>query len=178
MARLKLSPPWVLYYKKLSALFDEDKTIRIIFDEDNMEIKIYTYLERKSKALSFLLPNNVSFGDVDLKITVVPVNMEDDNPTLNTAIKKFNTEDITTCQAAIKILFEPDTVIGNQHVKNIKRVLNPYGEFLYVIFKKEVIQYYEDNLSDFYGNCSTLCEDIAKEIFKDIEGVFFCTSIN
>lgn len=178
MARLKLSPPWVLYYKKLTALFDEDKTIRIIFDEDNMEIKIYTYLEKKSKALSFLLPNNVSFGDVDLKITVVPVNMEDDNPTFNTTIKKFNTEDITTCQAAITILFEPDTVIGNQHVKNTKLVLNPYGEFLYVIFKKEVIQYYEDNISDFYGNKSTLCEDIAREVFKDIEGVFFCTSIN
>ena len=57
MARLKLSPPWVLYYKKLTALFDEDKTIRIIFDEDNMEIKIYTYLEKKSKALSFIQKN-------------------------------------------------------------------------------------------------------------------------
>ncbi len=176
MARLKLSPPWVLYYKKLSALFDEDKTIKIIFDEDNMEIKIYSYLEEKFKALSFLLPNNVSFGDVNLKITVVPYNMEDDSLTLNTVIKKFKTEDIVTCQAAVKILFEPDTVIGNQHVKNLEFVLTPYGEFLYVIFRKEVIQYYEDNLSDFYGNCSTLCETIAKEIFKDITGVFFCTS--
>ena len=174
MARLKLSPPWVLYYKKLNALFDKDDTMKIVYDEDNMEIKIYTYLNYKSKALSFLLPDTVSFGDINLKITIVPPDIEDDN--LITAIREFSAEDILTSQAAIRILFALDDYIGNGHVKSVKNIRTPYGDFLYVIFKKEVIQYYEDNLSDFYGNCSTLCETIAKEIFKDATGVFFCTS--
>ena len=175
MARLKLSPPWVLYYKKLSALFDKDNTIRIIFDEDNMEVKIYSTWERKTKALSFLLPEVVSFGDVNLKITIVPANIKKTN-SYYVEKKNFATEDITTCQAAIGILFDPNEYYGNEHVKNIASIDTPYGEFLYVIFKKEVIQYYEDNFSDFYGNCSTLCEIIAREIFKDMTGVFFCTS--
>lgn len=174
MARLKLSPPWVLYYKKLSALFDKDNTIRIIFDEDNMEIKIYSTWERKIKALSFLLPEVISFGDVELKITIVPANVENNNYRIEK--KKFSTEDITTCQVAIDTLFDPNEYCGNKHVKDIANIDTPCGKFLYVIFKKEVIQYYEDNLSDFYGNKSTLCEDIAREIFKDTTGVFFCTS--
>lgn len=174
MAKLKLSPPWVLYYKKLSALFDKDSTIRIIYDEDNMEVKIYSTWERKTKALLFLLPEVVSFGDVELKITIVPANVENNNYHIEK--KKFTTGDITTCQAAIDILFDPNEYCGNKHVKDIASIDTPYGVFLYVIFKKEVIQYYEDNFSDFYGNCSTLCETIAKEIFKDITGVFFCTS--
>ena len=176
MAKLKLSPPWVQYYKKLNALFDEDDTVKIFYDEDNMEIKIYSTWERKTKALSFLLPEVISFGDVELKIIIVPANVENNNYHIEK--KKFTTENITTCQAAIDILFDPNEYCGNKHVKNIASIDTPYGKFLYVIFKKEVIQYFEDNISDFYGNCSTLCETIAKEIFKDIEGVFFCTSIN
>ena len=175
MARLKLSPPWVLYYKKLNALFDEDDTVKIFYDEDNMEIKIYTYLKRKSEALSFLFSNTIiSFGDVNLKIIIVPFDEKENK--VATTIREFNAEDIITSQAAIKILFDPDACIGNRHVKNIRNIHTPYGDFMYIIFKKEVIQYYEDNLSDFYGNKSTLCEDIAREIFKDIKGVFFCTS--
>ena len=167
MARINMSPPWVLYYKKLNALFDEDNDILVIYNEDEMEVKLYCTDEDKSEALSFLLPNTVSFGSVELKITIIPSNKEENGYVegYNITIKKSN--------IASHVLFD-----GNGHVEEIKTVSTPFGDFTYVIFKKEVIQYFEDNLSDFYGNCSTLCETIAKEIFKDIEGVFFCTSIN
>ena len=74
MAKLNMSPPWVLYYKKLNALFDGDDDILIIYDEDEMEVKLYCTDEDKSEALSFLLPNTVSFGNVELKVTVIPSN--------------------------------------------------------------------------------------------------------
>ena len=46
----------------------------------------------------------------------------------------------------------------------------------YVIFKKEVVQYYNDSLSDAHGMCSTLYQDIAKRILDADEGIFFCTN--
>ena len=164
MAKLKLSPPWVLYYKKLNTLFEYDKDVLVIYDEDEMEIKLYCSDNNKSEALSLLLPNTISFGDVELKITVIPSN------------EKTNKVKITinSPETAIYVLFNTN----NDYVESVEVIPTPFGKFTYVIFIKEVVQYFEDNLSDFYGVKSTLCEDIAREIFKDIDGVFFCTSID
>lgn len=166
MAKLNMSPPWVLYYKKLNALFEKDEDIMVIYDEDETEVKLYCTDEDKTEALSFLLPETVSFGSAELKITIVPSNEKGVD-----FIKGYNIT-ITDYGTAMCVLFGE----GNKHVETVKVIPTPFGDFTYVIFKKEVIQYFEDNLSDFYGNKSTLCEDIAREIFKDIKGVFFCTS--
>ena len=164
MAKLNMSPPWVLYYKKLNTLFEYDKDVLVIYDEDEMEIKLYCSDNNKSEALSLLLPNTISFGDVELKITVIPSN------------EKTNKVKITinNPETAIYVLFNTN----NDYVESVEVIPTPFGKFTYVIFIKEVVQYFEDNLSDFYGVKSTLCEDIAREIFKDIDGVFFCTSID
>ena len=36
MAKLNLSPPWVVYYRKLSAFFKEDPEVRITYDDIDM----------------------------------------------------------------------------------------------------------------------------------------------
>lgn len=45
----------------------------------------------------------------------------------------------------------------------------------YIVFKNKVVQFWNDDLSDIYGNRSTLYQDIAKEIFGESSGIFFCT---
>ena len=45
----------------------------------------------------------------------------------------------------------------------------------YVVFKKAVVQYYTDDLGDYFGIHSTLFQDVAKDVFGDPDGVFFCT---
>lgn len=56
-----------------------------------------------------------------------------------------------------------------------------YIAFTYVVFKNCVVQFFNDNLNDPHGVVSTLYENIADEIFKDIQfpndGVAFCTDI-
>ena len=47
----------------------------------------------------------------------------------------------------------------------------------YVLFKKEVVQYDSDDISDFHGVCSTLYQDLAKEIIGEDEGIYFCTDV-
>ena len=167
MAKLNMSPPWVLYYKKLNTLFEYDKDILVIYDEDELEVKLYCTNNNKSEALSLLLPDTVSFGSAELKVTVIPSNEK-----TNGFLEGYKTT-INNPETAIYVLFSTN----NDYVESVEVIPTPFGKFTYVIFTKEVVQYFEDNLSDFYGIKSTLCEDIAREIFKDIDGVFFCTSI-
>ena len=48
----------------------------------------------------------------------------------------------------------------------------------FVLFKPEVIQFLDDDTSDYYGNWNGLAEDIAREIFVEgYRGVNFCTEV-
>ena len=49
------------------------------------------------------------------------------------------------------------------------------NDFNYVVFKNKVVQYWNDNLGDINGNESTLYQEIAKDIFEDCTGIYFCT---
>lgn len=44
----------------------------------------------------------------------------------------------------------------------------------YCIFSSEIVQFWNDDLSDYYGNFNGLAEDIAREVLKETS-VFFCT---
>jgi len=47
----------------------------------------------------------------------------------------------------------------------------------YVVFENEVVQYWNDDLSDINGLCSTLYQDIAANVFENHEGIYFCTDL-
>ena len=48
---------------------------------------------------------------------------------------------------------------------------------LYVVFEKEVVQYFNDDLGDPHGNRSTLYQELAKEVFPEHDGVLYCTDV-
>jgi hypothetical protein len=53
--------------------------------------------------------------------------------------------------------------------------LSPAANF--AIFSDKVVHYFDDNLGNYYGVDSVLYEDLAREIFEDVDhtGVFFNT---
>ena len=155
MGKLNLSSPWVTYYRKIEALFGKDKDITIEYNNDVPEIKLFVTDEEKAEAIAKLLPMSETFGNVTLKISVVPPNVEDLN-----VVELFRT--------AFK---------DNPILDSVEAVIDPVtqAEFDYVVFKKEVIQFFDDDLSDINGNCTTLSEDIARDVFPN-ERIFFCTS--
>lgn len=156
MARLSLSSPWIQFYHELSAMFKYDGDVRIIFDEDNNNIKLYVDSQQKAEALEELLPSEKTFGKVTITITIIPGNniIEIEG---NLFEKAFN---------------------GNPaflYSREIKGILS--NPLTYVVFEKTVVQYFTDDLGDLYGIRSTLYQDIAKEIFNHKDGVFYCTEI-
>ena len=156
MSETKMSTPWVQYVNVLKALFEKDPDIKFIYDNDKLSLKIIVVGTDKADALDALLPHEKAFGNVVLNITVVPANIEKTRSTLILQALKGN-----------PVFDYSETIQGPMS--------NP---MTYVVFKKEVVQYYNDNLGDIHGIRSTLYQDLANEIFEDHEGVFFCTNVD
>ena len=159
MAILKLSAPWQIYYKELCELFKHDSEVRIIYDTDEQVINIYVENTAKADAMAAVLPMEKEFGAITVQINVIPA-----NPTFKKA-------------KSVRGTIYEDLFRGNPIVDDIVTIegvmTNP---ITYVIFKKEVVQYYNDSLSDAHGMCSTLYQDIAKRVLDAGEGIFFCTN--
>ena len=157
MAVLKLSAPWQIYYKELCELFKQDKEVRIVYDTDEQVINIYVNNAAKANAMAEVLPLEKQFGAVTIQINVIPAN--------KTGVRR-------TRGTVYEDLFYMNPIVDD--IVTIEGVMiNP---ITYVIFKKEVVQYYNDSLSDAHGLCSTLYQDIAKRVLDAGEGIFFCTN--
>ena len=162
--RLKISPPWITYVNKLSAIFDEDP--QIAFNTNlgggTYEVTLATNNAEKAAALRWLLPEEKVFGNVTLNI-----NIDSGDNVINKAF------------GSAKELFE--TAFYNNPV--LAYIVVPEGfnwvPFTYVVFKNCVVQFFNDNLNDCHGLISTLYQDIATEIFADggVEGVYYNTDV-
>lgn len=154
---MKLYSPWVLFHKQIEKLFEKDPEVSVSFDTENMTIKLFVDNEAKADALSKLLPLKKEFGNVEVKIEVVPADGSE-----------------------YKAKYFRDAFEGNEafsHLTTISDIPDVYisNPISYCVFKKEVVQYGADDLSSETGMRSTLYEDLAREIFGSVEGVYFCT---
>ena len=154
MEKLNLSAPWITFAHEITALFEKDPEIKVIYDNDEAIVKLYVENAEKAEALQALLPESRSFGNVTVKIVVIPANALDERPT-SLFLKAFE---------------------GNPVLSYVKDVECPLGKFNYVVFRNEVVQFFNDQLDDVNGNKSTLYQDIAKDVFEEKNtAVFFCT---
>ena len=156
MAKLKLSPPWVEFSNLVTLMFKEDPEVFVVFDEDTNTVYLYVENERKATSLAAILPEKKEFGNVTLNIEIVPANR------------------LCTPKAVeavdYKIAFENNPVVSSIEMIDVAGF-----SATYVIFKKIVCQFFDDNLASYYGLKSMLLEDIARQIFIQSPGVFFCT---
>ena len=148
-----LSSPWITYYRKLEALFENDPNVQVKFDEDDLVIRLYVIGTDKADALTRLLPNKVTFGNVEVTISVIPANGEKTRADL------------------LKEAFDGNPNFA--YAMTVEGVMtNPIS---YVVFKPEVCQFWNDNLHDPHGLVSDLYENIAREIFTEDGGICFTT---
>ena len=159
MAVVKLSAPWQTYYKELSLLFEHDDEVRIVYDTDEQVINIYVDNAVKAEAMAAALPATKQFGSVELEINIIPSNKR---VNMLRASKGMGFVDLFKGNSIVDDVVVIDDIMSNP--------------ITYVIFKKEVVQYFNDDLGDANGMCTTLYQDIAKRVFEEHEGVFFCTN--
>lgn len=160
MALLKLSSPWVTFYRELNAMFEQDPEVKVIFDEEANVVTLYVNNTAKAEALQLLIPEEKTFGNVALKIDIISVN---DTPGVKFGRADYETVFNTAFKGNATFCYS-DTVYGIMS--------NP---ITYIVFENRVVQYFNDSLSDIHGLCSTLYQDIAKDIFNPLPGIYYCT---
>ena len=162
--RLKISPPWITYINKIQALFDGDPQIacNVSTSGANPSIVLACNNGDKVTALQQILPTEVTFGNVILKIEVAgtPSN------------RAFTSK---------KELFEVAFNKNPAFAYAFSPVDEGYNWFniTYVVFKNCVVQFFNDNLNDCHGIISTLYQDIADEILtgEAVQRVYFNTDV-
>lgn len=162
----KLDAPWYSYQKKIAKLFEHDNKIKVdpvklITDEagepDHYRFKIHVYGHLKAEALKLLLIDSVTFGNVRLVIDIVDheENIDENN-----------------LPAIYGELFK-----GNDILRDIKTFTDAAGvEHTYVRFNPRVVQFMDDDISDYNGNWSGLPAEIAREVLEEKVGSNFCTA--
>lgn len=151
--RLHQSPPWVTFYNEIRQLFQEDHEVRISIEGEKRNVKLYVENPFKAEAIRAILPEEKTFGDITVTVTVIPAN------------EKASPADY------YKVAFQGNPVI----TRFITRNDTMFAGMTYVVFRKEVVQFYDDNLADPYGNRSTLFEDIARDVFEDNLAIRYAT---
>lgn len=150
------SAPWHIFYEKIQAMFGEDPDIDVSINDEKKEVKLYVIGTDKCDALTQLLPTEKVFGNITVKIAVIPANEPD--PSMAELYNR-------ALEGNPVFMFTAEGQRGESTVV----------PFTYVTFDDEVVQYYADNLEDYYGNENTLLQYIAKDIFVEHPGVKFCT---
>ena len=146
MTKLELQSPWIIFYKELYALFQEDPDVRVVYNEEDNVIKLYVDKVCKADALSMILPSERTFGNVTVKVEVIPPN----NLTMD-----------------FKETFET-AFAGNPCFAFVEQVDSPaVGPVDYLVFKPQATQFFIDDLSDLHGMRTVLYQDLAKDIFAD-----------
>jgi hypothetical protein len=104
-----------------------------------------------------MLPTQKRFGNIIVYITVIPSNTDD----------------------GTSLGDEYDDAFDSNGAYSFSRTVSGImtNNITYVVFKNEVVQYFNDDLGDIYGQCSCLYEDLARAIFTDAKGVYFCTDL-
>ena len=162
--RLKVSPPWITTIHMYEALFDGGPQIacNVDFSSAHPSITLACNSGDKVAALQQILPDEVDFGNVKLKVAV-------DGVPSNRAFKNK------------KELFEAAFFGNPAFAYAVAPAEDSYAWFdmVYVVFKNCVVQFFNDNLNDCHGILSTLYQDIATEILTGpgAKGVFFNTDV-
>lgn len=162
----KLSPPQYILYNRIVSSIGADETVHIknIYQKSGIYyIDLYPEDEKKARGLSEVLINQYNFGGIKVQIRVFPPN--ENHADITQASENFDPV------IATKVLFE-NALTGNPYFVTIKEV--PTNSFfpptlgqLAIVYAKQVIQYYSDDISDYYRNSNQVAQDVFQQIMKD-----------
>lgn len=151
---VQLSPPWVTFANEMKAMFKYDDTVRVVFDQVNMKLRLYVESAVKAEALEQLLVKQAVFGNVTVDVEVIPGNASSD---------KYVNLYATAFESNPALI---DTVYADS---------TPLGSFVYIIWSGKAVQFFDDNLGDYQGKKTMLMEEIARDVLAEQPHTYHCT---
>lgn len=150
-----MNNPKYTYRDKIAKFFDMDEDVRVSELTDGNAITLYVASADKAKAISKLIKHVFPFSHEEVTI---------------------NVEDVSKPESMASIV--KSAFAHNRRVRKI--VVEPWiggGEKIYVVCDDGVIQFPNDDLSDYRRNLTELPASVAQEIFEETNGqVSFCTA--
>lgn len=157
-AKVGLGAPWVRYGKLIINLFTKDPSIKVITDrkEDGGVYNIYIKSNECTKlaAIKKIIGEEVELGNV-----TIAINYED-----------------TSKHATIEDYAEAFKDTG--YLVACESMETPMGNFDCPIFAKEIIQFFNDDTIDMYGNENIVVADAVREVTKDKDYGILITTAN
>lgn len=153
---LNLSSPWEIFYREITAMFGQDPQITIDIDREKKIVKLLVDNPKKAEALSKILPATKQLGNITITILVIPSNK---NQFYNSTV--------------FDDAFEGNPAYSFAETIKLEDTSNP---MTFVVFKKEVVQFFGDNPFASHGQISTLYENIAEDVF-DANFCFYSTDV-
>lgn len=148
---MNLSAPWYTYAKKVKAFFayDDEVTIGELEKLDDPSTTGGSYLltitvksPTKAYALEKLIRPDTVFGDTHVFTDVALEGVDGTEGILRAAFK------------------------GHFAVEDVATKATPGGNSVYLRFQPEIIQFYNDDLSDYSGNYTELIHKVAADIIE------------
>ena len=136
-----LLSPWMIYVNRVMTLFADDDEVNIEYDDENVVLTLRVDNHNKADALFALMPSEKEFGNVTLKVNVVPCNNDE------------REEDM------YRRAFE-----GNPVLNAVAEGYGPAGDVSYALFVPEIIQLKEDDISQFDGLTTLTYAELAKSV--------------
>ena len=161
---LRLSPPWHTYFNFIKETIGHDPCVEVLDMKEVLSnqflIQIQVQSNVKARALATILELHKNFGNINIDIEIIhcgcPVCPYEDITDIDDLLKLFRLALDTNCYfefvRAVKIM-----------------VFNA----IFPVFKKAVIQFFNDDLSDFYHNFNGVAADVFREVLKhQINGIY------
>jgi hypothetical protein len=155
---LKLSPPWITFLREVEAIFKKDPEVNVTYDNETDQIKIFVDDQDKADAISKIILPVKDFGNVKVKISVIPAN----KPNNSNIIKNSNV-------SLFKRAFKNNDILS--YTTEDQKGLFTMS---YIVFKPEIVQFFNDDLTDINGLASMLYNQIAYDIFRPELNVSYC----
>ncbi len=171
-SEVQLSPPWVTYFNEIKYSIGQDPSVTVgpLIPAGSQYLALVNVSDNeKAVALATLLVPSVEFGNITLDIIVVNNEQETVSP-IPCPLRSFQIANLV--ETALS---------GNPYFEQV--VVKPQSpgapNAVYPVFSPEVIQFYNDDLSNlcntFTGVASSVFAHVMKEDVCDI-AILFSTS--
>ena len=154
---LKLSPPWHTFFNFVKHTIGKDKQVKVLEMKEVSETDFIIQIEVKDKdkalALATILEPHKEFGNINVYVEVLCF-----GKAVKPSEKKQN---VCTLVKFYEKAFETNKYFVHAEVVDF------FGSMiLFPVFKKEIIQFFNDNLADLYQNFNGVVADVFKEMLK------------
>lgn len=146
-----LSSPWEIYKKRVYNVFAQDPDVNVVEDDPDTKDGVFSFSiesgnSEKLEAIKKVLKNDIPIGNITIHINFNDLSTGD-VPTADDFAKAFN---------------------GNPLFDQIVSEDLPDGRTTdYAVFNREIVDYFNDDLSDYCRNGHAIAADIVREISKD-----------